>query len=288
MKPPMAPATADPRLRGHYDEAREDYTVDQRHGAYTPGEHRLWAELLRRQSALLPRYANQAFIDGLESLQLADRVPDLERCSDLLQARTGWRLVGVPGLIPEGFFFEHLASRRFPVTVWLRTPGEIDYLSEPDLFHDFFGHVPLLTDPAYAGFIELYGRAGKRALDLGGLGMLARLYWYTIEFGLIETDAGLRCYGAGILSSRGETVYALDSPRPHRLRFDLERVLRTEYLIDDFQRNYFVVRSFDDLVRCAVDTDFAPLYRAWAHLPGIPAGQLLAQDAVLHRGATAP
>ena len=190
-------------------------------------------------------------------------------------------LVGVPGLIPEREFFAHLAQRRFPVTVWMRRRDEFDYLVEPDLFHDFFGHVPLLCDPVYADFIELYGRAGPRAIEHGGLAMLARLYWYGVEFGLMETSQGLRAYGAGILSSAAETRYAIESPRPLRIRFELERVLRTRYLIDDFQRNYFVIRSFRELIDQAVQTDFLPLYARHADEPGIEPGTWCADDVLL-------
>ncbi len=285
---PSAPAEKPVRLRGDYTSARADYTVVQDYARYTQAEHGIWAQLLQRQRALLSFYAAPQFIAGVDLLQLGDAVPRFEQASETLRRLTRWELVGVPGLIPEREFFEHLAHRRFPVTVWLRQPDEIDYLAEPDLFHDFFGHVPLLTEPAYAEFIELYGHAGQRALELGGLKMLARLYWYGIEFGLIDSPQGLRIYGAGILSSFGETRYAIDSPVPHRIRFDLERVLRSEYLIDDFQRNYFVVRSFRELVDAAVNTDFAPLYREFGDQPGSPAGTLLHGDEALHRGSARP
>lgn len=194
----------------------------------------------------------------------------------------------MPGLIPERDFFAHRAQRRVPVTVWLRDPDEMDYLVEPDLFHDFFGHVPLLTDPHYARFMELYGQAGARALELGGLGMLARLYGYTIEFGLVESAGGLRCFGAGILSSAGEARHALESRAPLRLRYDLRRVLRTDYLIDDFQRTYFVVRDFGELVRSAVETDFAPLYAESAAQPGIAPGTRVSGDSPIGVPTTPP
>lgn len=278
MKRPAAPSSRPVRLRGDYDAAGPDYVVAQDYDRYTGDEHRRWALLLDRQRRLARTHAAQAFLEGLDALALGPRLPRLEQASAVLRRASGWELVAVPGLIPEREFFAHLSARRFPVTVWLRDPDEMDYLSEPDLFHDFFGHVPLLTDPHYARFIELYGKAGARALELGGLGMLARLYWYTIEFGLIEGPGGLRCFGAGILSSAGETRHALTSPAPLRLRYDLRRVLRTDYLIDDYQRTYFVVRSFEELVRSAVETDFAPLYAAHAADQGIAPGAAVPGD----------
>lgn len=281
MRPPDAPAAGTVRLRGDYAQAGADYSVAQDYLRYTDDEHRRWALLLERQRVLARTHAAEAFLAGLEALGLGPRLPRLEQASALLRRTSGWELVGVPGLIPEREFFAHLAQRRFPVTVWLRDPDEMDYLAEPDLFHDFFGHVPLLTDPHYARFMELYGQAGARALELGGLRMLARLYWYTIEFGLIEEPAGLRCFGAGILSSAGETRHALESDAPLRLRYALRRVLRTEYLIDGYQRTYFVVRDFEELVRSAVGTDFAPLYAALAAAPPIAPGTQVTGDSAV-------
>ena len=284
MRQPSAPTRWPARLRGDYAAAGADYTVEQRYESYTPDEHAVWAELLARQARLLPDHAVPQFIAGVQALGLDERIPRFETISGRLERHAGWRIVAVPGLIPEREFFALLSQRRFPVTVWLRRREELDYLAEPDLFHDFFGHVPLLTDPVYADFIELYGRAGQRALENGGLAMLARLYWYGVEFGLMETAAGLRCYGAGILSSGAETRYALASPVPHRLRFRLERVLRSAYLIDDFQRNYFVIRDFRELIDQAVQTDFLPLYRRWGAAEPIPVGAILPDDEVLQRG----
>jgi phenylalanine-4-hydroxylase len=281
MLHPSAPTFGTPRLRGEYGVARADYTVDQHYARYTADEHRVWAELLARQSALVAGRAVPEFLSGVAALGLDARIPRLEQVSERLRRLTGWQLVGVPGLIPEREFFAHLAQRRFPVTVWIRRRDEFDYLVEPDLFHDFFGHVPLLCDPTYADFIELYGRAGPRAIEHGGLGMLARLYWYGVEFGLMETPQGLRTYGAGILSSFGETRYAIESPQPLRIRFDLTRVLRTDYRIDDFQRNYFVIRSFRELIDSAVQTDFLPLYARYRDEQGIPVGTTCEGDVLL-------
>lgn len=232
-----------PHLRGDYASAAADYTLPQRHAAIPERDHATWRALFARQSALFPRHAAAAYREGLARLDCADGVPDLARASSALSA-TGWRLVAVPGLLPDGAFFDHLAARRFPVTVWLRRPEEMDYLEEPDIFHDFLGHVPLLTNPDFAGFLEGYGRLGAMAAREGALKPLARLYWHMVEFGLIREAGALRAYGAGILSSATETVHATDSPEPLRLRFDAPRVLRSDYRIDDLQPTYFVIEDY--------------------------------------------
>ena len=235
-----------PHLRGDYASAAADYTLPQRHAAIPESDHATWRALYARQSALFPRHAAQAYREGLARLDCAGGVPDLERASAAL-APTGWRLIAVPGLLPDGAFFDHLAARRFPVTVWIRRPEEMDYLEEPDIFHDFLGHVPLLTNPDFAGFLAGYGRLGEEAARIGALKPLARLYWHMVEFGLIREAGGLRAYGAGILSSTTETVYATDSDRPLRLRFNPARVLRSEYRIDDLQPTYFVIEDYAEL-----------------------------------------
>jgi phenylalanine-4-hydroxylase len=206
----------------------------------------------------------------------------------MLAPRTGWRIVGVPGLIPEEHFFAHLARQQFPVSVWMRERNELDYLAEPDLFHDFFGHVPLLANPVFARFMQAYGAGGPKAKAYDAVALLARLYWYAVEFGLIITPGGLKAYGAGILSSKGETVYSVESPVPHRVAFDLERIMRTRYLIDDFQRIYFVLDSFEQLFHAGYDTDFGPLYARNRDLPPIAPEQLLPTDRIISRGTQAP
>jgi len=273
-----------PTLRGDYAGAGSDYVVDQVWSRYTPDEHERWSLLLQRQLKLVARYGAPQFLAGLGALQLERGVPCFEAASRILKLASGWTIVAVPGLIPEQQFFAHLAERRFPVTVWLRTQQEMDYLVEPDVFHDFFGHVPLLCDPVFADFVQAYGIAGRKAAAEGGVTMLARLYWYSVEFGLIHSDHGLRTYGAGILSSAGETPYSIDSPRPHRIGFDLERVMRTDYSIDAFQQTYFVVDSFEQLFRDSYDRDFTPLYRAFRDTPALPPTTILPTDVVVTRG----
>ncbi len=273
-------------LRGDYTGMRPDYTVDQPLAHYTDAEHDRWRRLYARQMALLPRYAVKEYLDSVAGLEIADGIPDFRRINGKLAARTGFQIVAVPGLIPDEVFFRHLAERRFPVTWWLREESELDYLQEPDVFHDLFGHVPLLAHPVFADYMEEYGRAGPAAAHAGAVTCLARLYWYTIEFGLIRSGGALKVYGAGILSSKGETVYAIESEQPNRIAFDLERVLSTAYRIDDYQQSYFVIDSFEQLFR-ETHKPFAPLYARLKDAPPHPPGALLEGDRVLHRGSGA-
>ena len=211
-------------------------------------------------------------------------IPDYRELNARLMAATGWQVVAVPGLVPDDVFFDHLANRRFPAGNFIRTPQQLDYLQEPDVFHDVFGHVPMLADPIFADYMVAYGEGGLRSLQFDALKQLARLYWYTVEFGLIRESGGLRIYGAGIVSSYAESVFALDSDSPNRIGFDLARVMRTDYRIDDFQQNYFVIDSLDQLLETTVNTDFAPLYAANAALPSIPIADILPDDSVITRG----
>ena len=264
-------------LRGDYSRMRPDYTVEQDYAAYTEAQQDRWRRLYRRQVELVPGRACAEYETSLRALDYAAGIPRFEVVNRRLGAATGWQLVAVPGLVPDLVFFEHLASRRFPVTVWLREEHEFDYIVEPDVFHDFFGHVPMLFDPVFAGYMEAYGKGGLEAEGLGSLKWLARLYWYTVEFGLVRTSGGLRSYGAGILSSPSEIDYAVNSPKPRRVTFDLKRVMRSLYRIDAFQETYFVIEGFDRLFE-ATRPDFAPLYRELATLPELPADAILPED----------
>jgi phenylalanine-4-hydroxylase len=266
-------------LRGQYAPARPDGVVEQDWAAYTSREHELWRRLHARQAALLPRYACREFTDSLACLDFGDAIPRFDRVNPKLAATTGWQIVAVPGLLPDRTFFGHLAQRRFPVTVWLRKPEEFDYIVEPDIFHDFFGHVPLLFDPVFADYLQAYGQGGLKADALGAIEMLARLYWYTVEFGLVETPAGLRAYGAGILSSGGELPYCIESASPRRIAFDLLRIMRTRYKIDTFQETYFVIRDFRELFE-ATAPDFAPYYEKLAGLALLAPGEVVDSDGV--------
>ena len=279
VQTPSAPTRGPLSLRGSYGAVAADYTVEQRWEEYRFAEHEVWRTLFERQSALLGKYAAPEVSAGLGALGIdARQIPRFSAVNDLLGRATGWRIVAVPGLIPEEQFFAHLAARRFPVSVWIREPHELDYLSEPDLFHDFYGHVPLLANPVFARFMQSYGAAGIKASAHHAVALLARVYWYSVEFGLLSTPDGLRAYGAGILSSKGETLYALESAEPHRVRFDLERVMRTHYQIDAYQRTYFVIDSFEQLFRASYDTDFGPLYDRIGSQPGIDPHTVLDTD----------
>ena len=264
--------------------ASADSTIPQGWRAYTAEEHATWLTLYDRQLAVLPGRACDAFLHGLEALDLrGEGIPDFELISVRLRALTGWSVVAVPGLVPDEVFFDHLANRRFPAGAFIRKPQELDYLQEPDVFHDVFGHVPMLTDPTFADYMAAYGRGGARALQLGRLHNLARLYWYTVEFGLTQSAAGLRIYGAGIVSSRTESVFSLEDASPNRMAFELERVMRTPYRIDDFQQVYFVVPSMDELLD-VTQRDFGPLYDRLTTAADIPIATIQPADRVITRG----
>ncbi|MBS0409954.1 MAG: phenylalanine 4-monooxygenase [Proteobacteria bacterium] len=263
----------------------EDWIIPQAWADYTPQEHATWDALFARQSAMLQGRAAPAFLNGLDVLKMGHPgVPDFDELSERLRALTGWTVKAVPGLVPDEVFFRHLANRTFVAGRFIRTPQQIDYLQEPDVFHDVFGHVPLLSDPVFADYMQAYGEGGLRAGSLGALKRLARLYWYTVEFGLVRQPEGLRLYGAGIVSSYGESVFALDDRSPNRLGFDLRRVMRTQYRIDDYQQTYFVIDSFEDLLRQTLETDFAPLYAGLEAAPDLAPDAVIASDLVLSRG----
>ncbi len=265
--------------------AAPDWTIAQNWDAYTPEEHGVWDTLFARQAKLLPGRASAAYLRGLEALKLSESgIPNFDELSDRLMKLTGWRVVAVPGLVPDDVFFDHMANRRFVAGNFIRRADQLDYIQEPDVFHDVFGHVPMLADPVFADYLEAYGRGGMRALGLDALKQLGRLYWYTVEFGLVAEEDGLRIYGSGIVSSSAESVYALESDSPNRIGFDMKRVMRTEYRIDDFQQNYFVIPSFEELLRQTVETDFAPLYDEIRALPDIPIAAILPGDDVLTHG----
>ena len=270
----------DHALRGDYSQMRPDYTVVQDYSRYTTAEQDLWKRLYARQSALIPKYACDEFIDILGALNFGAGIPHFDEINAKLKPATGWTLVAVPGLIPDDVFFTHLANRRFPVSVWLRNPEEFDYIVEPDIFHDFFGHVPLLFNNFFADYLEAYGIGGVKAKGLNALDYLARLYWYTVEFGLIETPKGLRTYGAGILSSGGELPYCIENPKPHRIKFDLLRVMQSNYKIDTFQETYFVIDSFKQLFE-ATAPDFTPYYAELRGRRDLVANEVIAEDKLI-------
>ncbi len=279
----MAEKKTDHYTASHPDDLPHaaDYTVRQPLHLYTEQDHLTWRTLYARQAQLLDGRACDEYLRGLQQLRMSDeRVPDFNELNAILQAHTGWTIVAVNGLVPDEVFFEHLANRRFPCTWWMRRPEQMDYLQEPDCFHDVFGHVPLLINPVFADYMQAYGEGGLKAERLQVLPMLARLYWYTVEFGLIQTEAGLRIYGAGIVSSKAESLYSLDSEVPKRIQFDLRRILRTEYKIDDVQKTYFVIRDFAQLFD-QTRADFTLIYDELKALPSFSADQIQVGDQIV-------
>jgi phenylalanine-4-hydroxylase len=241
---------------------------------YTDEENQIWSELIERQKTVLPGRACAEYLEALDRLDLPDtRIPQCEEVSRVLREYTGWEVAPVPALITFTDFFNLLASKRFPAATFIRTREEMEYLQEPDIFHEIFGHTPLLTDPRFAAFTHAYGKAGAAARK-EDRPMLARLYWFTVEFGLINRpQEGLRTYGAGVVSSSGETVYSLESDQPERKPFDPVDVLRTPYRIDIFQPIYFVIESFDTLFEVAQMDLLALIERArklGMHPPAFP------------------
>lgn len=270
------------------ENASKDWTIPQNWDDFTPADHAMWDKLFDRQARLLPGRVAPEFMAGLDVLRMdKPGIPQFDALSERLMKLTGWQVVAVPGLIPDDVFFDHLANRRFVSGNFIRTPEQIDYLQEPDVFHDVFGHVPLLAHPVFADYMQAYGQGGQRAGTLGAIERLARLYWYTVEFGLIRHAEGMHIFGAGIVSSYGESIFALDDPSPNRIGFDLKRTMRTDYRIDDYQQTYFVIDSFEDLLRQTLDTDFAPLYTDVLSQPDIPIETVLPEDRVYTHGTQA-
>lgn len=263
----------------------DGWIIDQGWSQYSDEEHGVWRTLFERQRKVLPGRACDEFLKGMDALGMDEtQIPKFEDLSDILKPKTGWEVVAVPGLVPDDVFFELLANRKFPSGNFIRKPDQLDYLQEPDVFHDVFGHVPLLHDPIFADYMQAYGEGGLRAVKFGALKELARLYWYTVEFGLIRTDAGLRIYGAGIVSSKGESVFALESDSPNRIGFDLERLMTTDYRIDDYQQTYFVIESFKQLFDATVEQDFADIYPRVTGRSATPIDVVKEDDLVFTRG----
>jgi len=268
--------------------AAADWTIPQNWNDYTASEHATWDALFARQATLLPQRVTSEFLIGLDVLKMSKPgIPDFKELSERLLKATGWSVHAVPGLVPEKVFFEHLANRRFVAGRFIRKPEQMDYLQEPDIFHDVFGHVPLLAHPVFADYMQAYGQGGLRAMRHGAIDKLARLYWYTVEFGLVRSGSALKIYGAGIVSSHAESLFALDDPSPNRIAFNLKRVMRTRYRIDDFQQSYFVIDSYEDLLRQTLDTDFGPLYAELAQETDIEVETILPVDIVYTRGSQA-
>lgn len=254
--------------------------------AYGADEDAIWDELFARQMAILPGRACSAMLAGLERLDLGrGGVPEFARLSQELGALTGWSVVPVPMLIPDHVFFWHLANRRFPAGNFIRSRENFDYIEEPDVFHDVFGHVPMLTDPVFADYMQECGRAGWKAMQHNRLKALGALYWYTVEFGLVMEGGQPRIYGAGISSGPREAIFALEGQSPNRIMLNVDRVLRTDYVIDDLQPTYFVIESFADLYRQTVERDFDRLYRNLGAGFTFANAAVIDVDNVLHRGS---
>lgn len=276
------------RADEHPPGMRPDYTFDFDPAQYTDADHAMWAKLCARQKPMLKGRACNEYMDCIHQFGIfdADKIPDWRRVSDMLEKKVNWRLVTVPGFIPGQLFLEHLAKRQFPVTWWIRPPEKMDYLQEPDIFHDLFGHVPMIGHPVFADYMQLFGLGAVKAKSLGAEEFIGRLYWFTVEFGLINTEEGLRIYGSGIVSSKSETIYSLESPKPNRLRLDVLRAMRTDYRIDDVQKDYFVIDSFEKLFK-DTEPDFTEHYKKLKNLPLIPAKTILPTDEVITRGEDA-
>ncbi len=272
------------RASEHPADMKEDYTCEQHPENYTQEDHAIWRELFNLQSGLLAQRACGEYLQSLPKLGVtAEGIPDFRRMSDILEKTTGWRIVTVPGLIPGTVFHAHLARRQFPVTYWIRSREQIDYLAEPDIFHDLFGHVPMLMNPVFADYMQEFGKGGVKAAGQGNIKYLERLYWYTVEFGLIRTQDGIRIYGSGIVSSKTESIYCLEDTRPHRIGFNLRRIMRTNYRYDNLQESYFVVDNFEQLFE-ATRPDFTPIYEEIQTQAGIEPYLLLPEDKVIHKG----
>ncbi len=274
----------------HASETATAAPIEQEWWRYTNEEHDIWTALFKRQETVLRKRACNQFLNGLEELGvMAHHIPNFAALNEVLHKKTGWKVVAVPGLVDDALFFEHLANRRFPSTRFIRRRDQLDYIQEPDIFHDVFGHVPMLVDPIFADYMQAYGKGGLRALGGGNLHHLARLYWYTVEFGLVNTPQGMRIYGSGIVSSSKESVYALESPRPHRIAFDLLRVMRTQYRIDDLQEVYFVINSIEELMDITLK-DFGAIYTTLEHMPAadknLAPNALVPSDALFTIGTT--
>ena len=267
------------------DHLGEDW-LEPKQAVYDSEQNAIWDDLFARQMNVLPGRAASAFMRGTEKLDLGrGGVPDFDRITEELDTLTGWSVVPVPMLIPDHVFFWHLANRRFPAGNFIRTRETFEYIQEPDVFHDVFGHVPMLTDPTYADYMQEYGKAGWKAMKYNRLKALGALYWYTVEFGLIqEGPDDIRAYGAGILSGPTEARFAVEAKSPNRIMLNVDRVMRTDYVISDLQPTYFVIESFEDLFRQTVERDFDRLYKNLSPAFTYANSAVIDVDYVVNRG----
>lgn len=249
---------------------------------YTKDEHHRWSILFKRQQEILGKRAAIEVLDGMKKLQICDfQIPKMSDINKILMDATGFSVIPVTGLIPADLFFEFLAQRKFPSTCFLRSPDKMDYLQEPDVFHDIFGHVPLLANPVFADLMQSFGKKGLEAMDLNLYTYAASLYWFTIEFGLIKTQQGLRIYGAGITSSPGESVYSVESKDPIRFKFNPIRAMKTKYRIDRFQRSYFVIENYSEVFEAVRSLNWKILRPALLETPDFEEGVVVKGDRLI-------
>jgi phenylalanine-4-hydroxylase len=270
-------------LRGDYSHVHDDMTIDFKWEQFTEADHAMWRHLYARNMPILANRACKEYLEGIKLLDFdnSDGIPNFDRVSEKLMKTTGWQLVCVPGLVPVEAFFALLAARKFPVTAFIRQPHEVDYLQEPDIFHEMFGHVSMLANPLFADYSQAFGAGGLKAQQLGHVGHLEALYWFTIEFGLINTPEGRRIYGAGIASSPGESVFSL-SPEAIHVAYDVKRIMRQKYRIDQYQHHYFVIDSFEQLLE-STRPDFTPYYEEVSALPALAVDEFLPSDAFIQK-----
>ncbi|MEP0190386.1 MAG: phenylalanine 4-monooxygenase [Erythrobacter sp.] len=257
----------------------QDWSVPQNWEQFTQKDHDRWTEFAAKQTKALEGLTCDAFLDGVRALEL-DRlgVPEFSTWNERLRSVTGWEVIAVPGVIPNEPFFRMLSERKFPVANFLRQGPSFEYSEEPDMFHDVFGHMPMFIDPTFGEFMSAYGRAGLRAEKIGMSDWLGRLYLHTVEFGLIREGGQLRAYGAGLMSSYAESVHALTSEEPRRLRFNLPRIMRTQWPFDTFQPTYFVIEGFEALLEEMETTSLRNVYNEVADLPLFPIGESAPDD----------
>ena len=233
--------------------------MKQEYDKYTDEDLLVWKTLYERQTEILPNLASPAFFEGMEAIDFkADKIPNFDEVNELLGKITGWNIVVVPGLIDNKPFFELLEDKKFPATTWFRKFKQIDYLQEPDMFHDVYGHVPLLANHDFVGFLKGLSKIALRHIENADVvELVSRIYWYTVEFGLIQEEEGLKIYGAGILSSPGESVYSIESDVPERVPYDPAEIVKTPYIKDRFQEKYFVIDSYRQLYESVEDIEKA-------------------------------
>lgn len=260
----------------------QDYLIQQDYNAYAKDQHKIWSFLFKRQYEVLKNRAFDLFLECLDALGINEKaMPDFSKINTLLRSKTGWEILPVNGFIPSKDFFGFLAEKKFPSTAFIRDRNHLDYLQEPDIFHDIFGHIPLLANPIFANYMHAFGKKGVQGLELGYIDYITRLYWFTVEFGLIQSPKGLRIYGSGIVSSKGESIYCLESPEAHRLAFDIVRIMRTDFQIDIYQKIYYVIPNLEELFN-VIQNDLIPFYNEAQKLGDVKEYNLLKNDTLYY------